>query len=595
MKKLFFLIILCLPVLMSCNDNRLDIAPLNILTAEQVLQNESAITAYMASLYNALPMEDHLFFAGGNGNRLANNTDEAISCFTDERNGIGNGTWTQWWGYNHVRNVNDLIEKLPEAALNDEKRQHLLGEAYFIRAYYYFAMVKRYGGVPIIKQVQYFTGDNIAELQVPRNTEAEVYDFIASDLDSAALLLDVTNARGRATRYAAFALKSRAMLYAASSAEYATVQLDGLVGIPASRAAEYWQAAYDAAWEILSSDAHGLYNKYPDNKVQNFQDLFLDEENNPEVILARYYSYPDKTHGYDNWVLPFGVRGPDGYSSRMCPTLELVEQFEYVDGSSGELRIEDAAGDPIFYEHPTDLFRDKDPRCLATVIVPFSEYQGSVIDVQAGIYDQGVKYEAGDYSALYNPDTHQPDNENGTLHIVGLSGLGGSEKTQTGFYTRKYLDTSLPRSRATYAGSDQQWIDLRYGEVLLNYAEAAAELGRTEDARWALNEIRGRAGIRLLELHEVDLEKVRHERLVELAFENHRWWDYRRWRISDEIFNNSRFSMLKPYYDLDADAYRFEKGIAGRFPKTFDVRVYYEQIDPGEISRNPKLVPNPNY
>src|SRR5690606_32567234 len=144
------------------------------------------------------------------------------------------------------------IEKLPEAALNDEKRQHLLGEAYFIRAYYYFAMVKRYGGVPIIKQVQYFTGDNIAELQVPRNTEAEVYDFIASDLDSAALLLDVTNARGRATRYAAFALKSRAMLYAASSAEYATVQLDGLVGIPASRAAEYWQAAYDAAWEILS-------------------------------------------------------------------------------------------------------------------------------------------------------------------------------------------------------------------------------------------------------------------------------------------------------------------------------------------------------
>lgn len=596
MKRIFFsFIVWFLLAVAACNDNRLDIAPLNILTADQVLQNESAITAYMASLYNALPMEDHLFFAGGNGNRLANNTDEAISCFTDERNGIGDGTWTSWWGYSHVRNVNDLIEKLPQASLNEENKQRLLGEAYFIRAYYYFAMVKRYGGVPIIKNVQYFTGDNIAELQVPRNREAEVYDFIASDLDSAALLLEENNLSGRATRQASLALKSRAMLYAASSAQYGNVQLDGIIGIPASRADEYWEAAYQAAEAVITSETHALYNKAPDDKVRNFQDLFLDEENNPEVILARHYSYPDKTHGYDNWVLPFGVRGPDGYSSRMCPTLELVEQFEYVDGSSGELKIEDAGGNPIFYEHPTDLFKDKDPRCLATVIVPFSTFQGAVIDVQAGIYDQGKKFEAGDYSALYNPETHQPDNENGTLHIVGLSGLGGSEKTQTGFYTRKYLDTSLPRSRATYAGSEQQWIDLRYGEVLLNYAEAAAELGRIEDAKWALNEIRARAGIKLLESNQVNVEKVRHERLVELAFENHRWWDYRRWRVSDNIFNNTRFSMLKPYYDLDQNAYRFERGVAGRFPKTFNVRVYYERIDPGEISKNPNLVQNPNY
>lgn len=596
MKRIFFsFIVWFLLAVAACNDNRLDIAPLNILTADQVLQNESAITAYMASLYNALPMEDHLFFAGGNGNRLANNTDEAISCFTDERNGIGDGTWTSWWGYSHVRNVNDLIEKLPQASLNEENKQRLLGEAYFIRAYYYFAMVKRYGGVPIIKNVQYFTGDNIAELQVPRNREAEVYDFIASDLDSAALLLEENNLSGRATRQASLALKSRAMLYAASSAQYGNVQLDGIIGIPASRADEYWEAAYQAAEAIITSETNALYNKAPDDKVRNFQDLFLDEENNPEVILARHYSYPDKTHGYDNWVLPFGVRGPDGYSSRMCPTLELVEQFEYVDGSSGELKIEDADGNPIFYEHPTDLFKDKDPRCLATVIVPFSTFQGAVIDVQAGIYDQGKKFEAGDYSALYNPETHQPDNENGTLHIVGLSGLGGSEKTQTGFYTRKYLDTSLPRSRATYAGSEQQWIDLRYGEVLLNYAEAAAELGRIEDAKWALNEIRARAGIKLLESNQVNVEKVRHERLVELAFENHRWWDYRRWRVSDNIFNNTRFSMLKPYYDLDQNAYRFERGVAGRFPKTFNVRVYYERIDPGEISKNPNLVQNPNY
>lgn len=592
-KRILLVTFLSLGLLPACNDSRLDIEPLNILTLEQVFQSESALQAYIASLYNALPTEDHLLYVGGN--HLANHTDEAISCFTDERNGIGDGTLMPWWGYDHVRNVNDLIGNLPAAALGEEAKQQVLGEAYFIRAYYYFAMVKRYGGVPIIKNVQYYTGENLAELQVPRDKEAAVYDFIASDLDSAALLLGETNAKGRATRYAALALKSRAMIYAGSEAAYGSVRLDGIIGIPASQAEGYWQAAYDAAEEVISSGSHSLYNKLPDDKAGNFQRLFVDEEDNPEVILARYYSFPDKTHGYDNWYLPFGVRGPDGYSSRMGPTLECVEQFEYIDGTSGELKIEDESGNPIYYEHPTDLFRDKDPRFLATVIIPFSEWQGSVIDVQAGLYDQGVKHEAGDYSALYNPETHRPDNENGTIRIVGLSGLGGSEKTQTGFYIRKYLDPDLPRSRATFAGSEQQWIDLRYGEVLLNYAEAAFELGRPEDARQALNEIRERAGIRLLESDEVTLERVRHERLVELAFENHRWWDYRRWRQSDRVMNNTRFTALKPYYDLDNGAYRFETGVAGRFPKTFNVRVYKEQIDPAEIANNPELVQNPNY
>ncbi|GAA4306429.1 RagB/SusD family nutrient uptake outer membrane protein [Compostibacter hankyongensis] len=575
----------------SCNDKRLDIPPLNILTADQVFKSESAVTAYMASLYNALPMEDFNFYPVSNA--LSNNTDEAITSFGDERNGIGDGTWTPWWGYNNIRNVNDLLAKLPGSAVSDPVRKSLTGEAYFIRAYYYFAMVKRYGGVPIIREVQQFTGNNLADLQVKRDKEQDVYDFIASDLDSAALLLDEVNTKGRVTKYAALTLKSRAMLYAASSAAYGQVMLGGVLGIPPQEAGKYWQEAYDAAKAVMASGKFTLYNKNSD-KTANFSALFLDEDN-PEIILARYFSYPDKTHGYDCWYLPFGVRGPDGYSSRMCPTLESVEQFEYIDGSPGKLRLTDDAGKPVYYSDPADLFRDKDPRCLATVIVPFSSWQGSVIDVQAGIYDQGVKWEAGDYSAMYNVHTHKPDNANGTLHIAGLSGLGGNEKTQTGFYIRKYLDPSLDRSRATYSGSDQEWIDLRYGEVLLNYAEAAIELGRTADAETAVNEIRERAGIRLLDAAEVTLERVRHERLVELAFENQRWWDYRRWHLSDRLFNNTRFHQLKPYYDVEQKAYRFETGIAGRFPKTFEPRVYHERIDPAELAKNPNLIQNPNY
>ena len=272
----------------------------------------------------------------------------------------------------------------------------------------------------------------------------------------------------------------------------------------------------------------------------------------------------------------------------------MTEQFEYTDGTAGKLKLTKSDGSPIFYTNPTDLFKDKDPRFLGTVIVPYATYRGSVIDVRAGIYDLGVKWEAGDYKSLYNPATHMPDNINGTIHISGLNGLGGQETSQTGFYIRKYLDYNLDKGLAA-TRSTQRWMVFRYGEILLNYAEAAAELNKTADAKWATNLIRDRAGIKQLNDAEVTIDKVRHERLVELAFENHRWWDYGRWQISDKVMNNTMFHALKPYYDLQANAYRFETGNAGNWVKTFDVKVYYERIDPLEISKNPALIQNPGY
>lgn len=575
----------------ACNDERLDILPLNILTSEQIFQSEAGIEAYMASLYDQLPAEDFRFRNWGQD--LANYTDESVTNSSVEGVGIPNGTQLGWWGYASIRNVNALIENLPGAKVSEAKKRSLLGEAKFIRAFYYFGLAKRYGGVPIIKEVQNFTGNNIAELQVPRNTEQEVWDFIATDLDEAAAALPATHLAGRATQTVAMALKSRAMLYAASVARYGTVMLNGLVGIPASEAGRYWQAAFDAAKKVIDSGQHALYNKNT-NKELNFTELFLDVSN-PEAIFSVYYQYPDKIHRFDRGNLPFSIRAPSGYSSGTGPYLELVEQFEYVDGSPGKLKLTNPDGTPIFYAHPTDLFRDKDPRLLATVILPFAKFRGHTIDVQAGLYDQGTKWEAGDETSLYNPSTHQPDKTSGTIRIVGVNGFGSGsvEKTQTGFYLRKYLNANMEQSRAD--NSDQPWIVLRYAEVLLNYAEAAAELNKTADARWAINQVRERAGIRQLEESEVTLEKVRHERLVELAFENHRWWDYRRWRIADKILNNVRFTALRPYYDLQAKAYRFETAPAGRWPKTFEAKAYYERIDPGEIAKNPNLIQNPNF
>jgi len=585
-------IILLLLIFFSSCDFDLDIEPINILTSDQVLQNVSGVEAYMSSLYSAMPIEDFRFASGGL--YLANQTDEAISSYSGEQPNIPDGTWYPWWGYDAIRNANDLIAKLPEANLSSADKDIFLGEVLFIRAFYYFGLVKRYGGVPIIEVVQNYTGDNLNELQVPRNKEQDVWDFIATNLDKAISLLPEENVAGRANKFAALALKSRVMLYAASIAEYGeSLRLNGIIGIPSSDAEKYWLSTFNTSKLIIDSEKYSLYDKNLDKRL-NFEQLFI-ESDNPEDIFSIHYKYPYLGHGYDSQNLPFGIRGPGGSGSYIGPSLELVEQFEYIDGTPGTLKINNSDGTPIFYEHPTDIFENKDPRLMATVIVPFSQFRNKIIDVQAGIYDGEEQIEAGDFSALYNPVTHQIDNANGTIRVVGLSGFGGSEKTQSGFYVRKYLNYNMDNLDAIGSSSDQSFMVFRYAEILLNYAEAAIELNKIDEAKWAVNKIRERAGIKLLENQDVNIENIRHERLVELAFENLRWWDYKRWRIADKVLNNYRVTALKPYFDIQQNAYRFETAKTGRYPKTFLQRAYYDRLPLEEINRNPNLIQNPGY
>jgi hypothetical protein len=356
-----------------------------------------------------------------------------------------------------------------------------------------------------------------------------------------------------------------------------------LVGVPASEAGRYWQAAYDAAKAVTDANRYSLYNKNPD-KTQNFTSLFLDTDN-PEVILSKSFQLSVNAHSYDLWVAPFGVRSPAGYSSRLNPTLELCEAYEYTDGSDGALKLEDGDGNPVKYAGPDDLFRDKDPRFAATFIYPFADWRGVPIDVQAGIIDGGQTITASLYNTLYKG-----------RHVIGRNGIGGGgEISQTGFYIRKYLNPNYAPSDINGNRSEQQYIEFRYAEVLLNLAEAAMELGRTTEALTAVNLVRERAGIKLLTAAGLTLEKIRHERRVELAFENHRYWDIRRWRIADQLLNNRSFGVILPFFVMDDNTYIFKKGTVSTPPKTFLPKLYYERIDPAEINRNPKLVQNPNY
>jgi len=591
MKKILFyifLLFLSSTLFFSCS-NDLNVSPQNIIQDEAVFSNESAINAYFASLYSDLPIEDFKFAVGAGFNSgnpvpsIVNITDESTTCPGDDGLGIGGGTSLGWWGYGSVRNVNVFIAKISSANFPEAKINEWLGEAKFIRAYYYFGMVKRYGGVPLLTDVQEFTGSNLEQLKVPRNTEQEIYDFIAKELDAAALLLNETSDVGRANKYVVYALKSRAMMYAASEAEYGNVQLNGLTGIPATNAVGYWQAAYDAANLIITSGKYSLYNK-SENKTANYTSIFLDTSS-PENIFVKQFQYPDKAHSYDLWMLPHHGVGPSiGYGSRLNPSLELCEAYEYIDGTDGKLKFNDASGNPIQYINPSDIFLNKDPRLDATFLLPFSLWKGYTMDVRAGIIDNGQTITSGDYNTLYKG-----------IHVIGLNGIGGgNEVSQTGFYVRKFLQPLYDRTTVVNFSSSQEFIDFRYAEILLNFAEAAVELGKTPEATTAINLIRDRAGIKLLDASQVTKDKIRHERRIELALEPHRYWDIRRWHIADELLNNTKLTGIMPYLVLSNGSYIYKNQSVG-YPRTFSPNMYYERIDPNEISKNSKLIQNPGY
>lgn len=576
-------------IIASCND--LDLPPINIIQDKDVFSTESGVTAFMTRLYEELPVEGFKFNKDGfdefsNYPAPGNSTGEYLLCMTDMQWDSPQGDWWKGWHYNAIRSVNYFITTFPDYADNytETQRNLWLGEAYFIRAYYYFSMVKRYGGVPIIKEVQNFPEQSIEELRVPRNSEKEVYDFIAEDLDEAIRLLpEDSPQKGRVNKYVAYALKSRTMLYAGSVAEYGQMQLNGLLGIAASEAEGYYQKSYDAA--VALEGKYSLYRKY-DDKAENYWHLFLDGDN-PEVIFSEYYKYSEKTHSFDALHIPYQQRGSEGYSSRFCPTLELVEMFDDINGESGILKVNDENGKPIRFDQVPDIFKNAEPRLRGTVILPGDDFKGEAFEIQKGLYPT--------YSETAEPliSTNANDLYEGR-RIIGRSGMGHQEMTSTGFCMRKYQNPNVTSAQVLLWRSEQCWIDIRYAEVLLNKAEVAFKLGKKEEALVAINDIRDRAGAKAYTADELTIKEIQKERRMELAFENHTYWDLRRWRIADKEINNTQFTSLCPYYIFDEQKYIFKKEkVGGRY--TFDVKVNYVMIPTDEISKNDKLIQNPGY
>ena len=572
---------------------------------EQLWNDPKLMTSLVANYYNRLPSLHGVFNTGG-----MTELDDAMWSGHRDQNGrndfqFGND-YGRYWDYGFIRDLNLSLENIATQStkLTATDKALFTAEIRFIRAFVYFEMVKRMGGVPIVeKQLIYdFSGDP-TPLQIPRAKEHEVYDFIYKELEAIKGDLAGNNAsQTRANKYAVLALESRAMLYAGSIAKYNNLMASpittpgGEVGIPAAMATDYYNKSLTASKELMTGP-FVLFSENAD-KGANFYDML--NKKTKEVIFAKDFAVGLKVHrfAYDNIIR--SMMEDNESSSTISPSLSFVESFDYLDGSKGTLRDKDGSGNYIAYTGLTDIFANKDARLYGTVVYPGAAFKGNSVKMQAGV-------------AVWN---------NGTYQLTTSAVLGGNyadgqlwtgfdgpkddaaDVSNTGFYIRKFVsDAPAASTRGTSAANWWPWF--RLGEVYLNAAEAAFELGRPE-ALGYVNALRARAGFPANSLAALTTDIIRNERRVELAFEDHRYFDLKRWRVAHLVWDGSETDPnavvmgLYPYRVVraghpDNGKYIYARMRPSRFRRArfFRLANYYSSIDQNVLNNNPKIVRNP--
>ena len=485
-KALSFMLLLAL--FAGCEDV-LDKRELNAIDGQDIWNDITLANLYLNNVYgSALPT-----FSGTESTNIA---DESIGSGTGNMmygmltkdEAYGNFSSNKWY---IIRELNLLFEGISKGNLPENDKNLLLGQAYFLRAWTYWEMVKYYGGVPLVLEV--FDPAQVEEYLVGRNSAHECIAQIIDDLNKAVELLpaDWPNARGRVTRGAAASLKGRVLLF------YASPQFNP------DNLAQRWQDAYNANVEAKNTceeDGYALYN--------NYSKIFLDEAKTKEAIFLTVYDAVSKYNGYENSVRPRSVSNQqDAVSS--TPNWDFVKSYPMSDGLP-------AKGHPEY--DSVCFWKNRDPRFYATIA-----YNGMEWD-----------FEGTENNILW---TYQGNKTEPSTTARGA--------TATGFYLKKNIDTSIPVTETPYGPTD--WIEIRLAEVYLNLAECAAELGIINEAKDLLILIRKRAGIEpgdgsygiMASTKEEMLEAVLLERKIELAFENKRHWDLRRRNMFINDLNNT--------------------------------------------------------
>lgn len=595
----------------ACNQDFVSTQPLDKAAAAATWSDPALSEAFVTDIYNVL--HDGLL------------NQESMDCISDNclynfgRMDIMEGNispsntgWvnnTYEWGemYIRIRAANIALENLAAAKFDASMVDRLKGETYFLRAYCYNQLLRYYGGVPIVKSsYQLSTKD----FSLPRNTYEECVNSIIGDLDSATLLLSGKSlSSGRATADASMALKARVLLYAASdlhdiptakakSSLISSFAHPELLGYLSGDRAARWQKAKDAAKAVIDLGTYGymLNLSAPASKadaITYYTNAYLSRNGGEkEAIFAKYYINASS----DDWGAWYPRNNcPNGYHGWTStePTQNLVDNYEMMDGSKFDWNNADEASAP---------YQNRDPRFYASIMYDGSPWKprttdGAAIDpyneTQFGTYEVGT---AGSATPYFGIDTRN-------------SALENWNGTRTGYAIKKFMDPDpaiVDMNQKQQIQSNQ----IRYTEVVFNYAEACLELGQEDEAKAWINKIRFRAGMpAITESGAALVARYRNERNIEMLCEEQRFYDARRWMIAPDVLGQKVRVMiingkLKPgktvttyRYNTDNYSYTYrvqniESGVENR---SWDDKLYFPPITLDEMNKNTKLVQNPGY
>ena len=603
-------------MLTACKKDFLNTKPLDQVQASEAWKDPALAEAFVNGIYGGL------FEGGFDEQMLASISDEALFTHAGRNiNTINQGIlnpsnpgWvnrhTDWVQiYNFIRTANIALENLPKATFdNASLKQRLQGEAYFLRAYYYHQLLRFYGGVPIISKV-YALGEDYT---IARNTYAEVSDFIIKQADSAYTLLQgKARIKGRASDLAVLALKARQLLYDASdlhdmptakakSSVLGAFDKPELLGFVSGNRAARWQAAKVAAKAVL--DAAGSGYKTDLTAMASFEE---GRKNYISIAMGGGSKSPDAdpavatskellfertfTLERNEGAQQQGLRnGPNGYNNWAgnTPIQEFVDDYEMMDGTKFDWNNA---------THKADPYVNREPRFYASIL-----YDGAPWKPRGRAEDPANEIQTGTYFA-------------GTTKFVGLDTRQGPIENWngsfTGYYFRKFIDPN-PSLRDNTDRQIIPWPYFRFTEAMLNYAEACIELGEDVEARTWLNKIRFRAGVpALTESGDALRQRYRNERRIEMAYEEQRYFDTRRWMIAKETLGRQTTYILiegrlKPGATAPApyrkDKTKFDYTYTRSTNNDLESRVwldkmYYRPLSLAEVQRNNKLAQNPGY
>jgi len=580
-KKFAFIGLIIILVLCSCNDY--EDYPIEQYTIDYVFSTTDSMGVNAKGYLDATYA---IMYSGHNrvgGDYLDAATDDAMSSALKESSvqNLFSGSYTSIslvggemdWGryYTGIRKANTFISHIDVVPLiktfnnNVEKsiplKRAWKAEARYLKAYFYFELIKRYGGVPIVSDTPYNLEDN---LEIPRNSFGTCVDYIVSELDAikdslrSIPIADVNSDGHVVTQEAAMALKCRVLLYAASPLfnEKPIPAIDEsqkpLVGYE-NYDVERWKKAADAAKQFIDSYPYFSLN-------MSFSTVFLNDygiNNNKEVIFFRQGSKNTQIE-YNNG--PLGFSGNNLALGRTSPTQNLVDAFPMKDGK--------AINDPTskYAYSLSDMYKNRDPRLEQTVLHNGSKWLNTVLET----------FEGG----ANNP-------------------TGATQKTKTSYYLRKFMGSF--EAQGSYTEQLHNWVSFRYAEVLLNYAEAQNEYaGPSDQVYKVLQDLRKRAKIEAgtngmygltQGMNKEDMRvAIQNERRIEMAFEEQRYWDIRRWRIAEEIFT-------KPLQGLSIvkDGNTLNYNVVNVVSTNFEIKRYLYPIPYSEVVKNSKMIQNPNW